>query len=126
MKRQTVYTRKEDPMSDAMIVGIIFGSILIFVKMLSDNSLRHKLIEKNMVDENVKYLYASKMDHLVPSSLKWGFVCVGIGLAVLIGQIVPSDMEEEITVGSIFILAGVGFLLYFFVARNMLKKAAGK
>jgi len=101
------------------IVGIVFFSLVSFVKILSDNKIRHKLIEKNLVDDNVKYLYSDRFEYGVPSALKWGMVLIGVGLAFLIGQLVPSHLEEKVTIASLFILAGLGLVLYYFIAKKI-------
>ena len=113
---------KEDTMQEVLIVGIIFGSLIMLIKLLSDNRLRHKLIDKGMLDENVKFLYRESPQHRIISSLKWGFVLIGIGLAFLLAQTVPVHQQEEVTIGSMFLLAGIGFLAYYFVADHYLKK----
>ena len=100
-----------------MIVGIIFFAFIFLVKTISDNRIRRKLIESGAVGEDVKYLYAERAEASIPSSLKWGMVLIGIGLAFLIGQLVP-DFSGEITVACMFIFAGVGLLLFYFMARK--------
>ena len=51
--------------------------------------------------------------------MKWGLVLIGIGLALFIGQLFPYDIKEEITIGGMFFLAGVGFLIYYFIVKNI-------
>ena len=109
-----------------LIVGIIFFSLVFFVKVIADNKIRSKLIEKGMLDEKVQYLYSSKYDQHVPSALKWGIVLIGVGLAFLIGQLVPIDYTGEVTVGSMFILAGLGLLIYYFIAKRMVDESDKK
>jgi len=106
-----------------LITAIIFFSVIAFLKILVDAKIRHKLIDKGMVDENIKYLYPERSELNVPASLKWGMVLVGIGLGFVIGQLVPSHMSDEVTVGSMFILAGLGLILYYFVAKKMINKS---
>jgi hypothetical protein len=113
----------EDPMDaeimSALIVGIVFVSVLGFVKMLSDNKIRSKLIDKDMVNENIKHLYSTRFDANVPGALKWGLALIGIGAAFLIGLLVPVEVQGEVTVGSMFLLAGLGFLVYYGIAKRL-------
>ncbi len=102
-----------------MIVGIVFFSILAFVKILTDSKIRNQLINKGMLDEKVKYLYIDKMEYRGPAALKWGMVLIGVGAAFLIGQLVPVDYTGEVTVGSMFLLAGLGLILYYFIAKRL-------
>ena len=100
----------------------IFIVIAVIVKIMSDNRVRRLAIEKGVVNKDIKFLYYDRFEGKVPSSLKWGFVLIGIGLAVFIGQIVPYGMTEEITIGGMFFLAGVGLVVYYFVANRIYKK----
>ena len=104
----------------AIISTASFFFVYALVKLTSDNKIRHKLIDKGMVDENVKFLYTQQADMRVPNALKWGLVLIGIGAAVLIGQMVPSRMSGEVTVGSIFLMAGLGLMLYYFIAKRIM------
>ncbi|HEX9970481.1 MAG TPA: DUF6249 domain-containing protein [bacterium] len=102
---------------------VIFIVIAVIVKVLSDNRVRRLAIEKGIVNEDMKFLYSDRFEGKVPSSLKWGFVLIGIGLALFIGQMAPSSITEEITVGGMFFFAGVGLVIYYFVANRIYKKA---
>jgi hypothetical protein len=99
-----------------------FIAIGAIVKLGLDHRTRQKLIDKGMVDENVKYLYRENGETRALSSLKWALVLIGIGLAFIIGQIVPARMMEEITVAGMFLLAGVGLLIYYAIASRVLRK----
>jgi len=112
-------------MGAVLIIAVIFLSLVTFTKILADNRTRNKLIERGKLDENVKYLYSGS-DYQVASSLKWGFVLIGIGAAFIIGQLVPEHISEEITIGSIFLLAGIGLVIYYWVAKQMVKKQREK
>ena len=105
---------------DFLIPISIFVVVGYVIKVLSDNRVRKSLIEKGVIDENVKYLYADKGPLQYLSSLKWGLVLIGIGLAFLFGQFFPSRISEEMTVGGMFLFAGLGFLIYYFVAKEKL------
>lgn len=109
-------------MSAVFIVAIVFISIVSLSKIIADTRTRNKLIERDQLNENVQYLYAHNPEYQVPSSLKWGFVLIGVGAAFIIGQLVPPSITEEITVGSIFLLAGIGLIVYYFVAGRIMKK----
>lgn len=103
------------PISFFIIVGYI-------IKVISDNKVRKNLVEKGMIDENVKFLYADRVQLQYLSSLKWGLVLVGLGLAFFFGRLFASDISDEMTVGGMFLFAGLGFLVYYFVAKQILDK----
>jgi len=103
---------------------IVFLVILAFiVKIIVEHTTRRKLIDKGMVDENVKYLFPDKIKSQTLSSLKWGMVSIGVGLAVFVGQMVGADLVEEVTIGAMFIFAGLALVIYYPIANRMLKKA---
>jgi hypothetical protein len=108
---------------EAMIPVAMFIVFAAIVKFIVDNSTRKKLIEKGLVDESVKYLFPDKPKPQPLSSLKWGMVCIAIGLAVFVGQMAPPDLVEEVTVGAMFVLAGLALVLYYPIANKMLKKS---
>jgi hypothetical protein len=92
------------------------------VKIVLDNATRRRLIDKGMVDENVKYLYLDKQKSPILSALKWGMVAIGIGIAIFIGQMVEPEMQEEVTIGCMFIFGGLALVIYYAVANRMLEK----
>ena len=102
---------------------VIFIVIAVIVKIISDNRIRRLAIEKGVVNEDIKFLYSDRFEGKVPSSLKWGFVLIGIGLAIFVGQMVDRSMKEEITIGGMFLFAGLGLVVYYFVANRIYKKA---
>ena len=97
-----------------LVVIIVFGSILLFVKIFADSKIRGKLIDKGMVDENIKYLSGTN----VPASLKWGMVLISMGLAFFIGLLFPEAIRGEITFGSLFILGGAALIIYYLMAHK--------
>jgi hypothetical protein len=101
----------------AMMIVIPF-----IVKMLSDNRTRRKLIEKGLVDEKVKYLFMDKPKEYVSSSLKWGMVLIAIGLAVFVGQMVPKELVEEVTIGAMFVFGGLALVIYYAIASKKINE----
>ncbi|MFQ5638067.1 MAG: DUF6249 domain-containing protein [bacterium] len=108
----------------AIIVAIVFISLVTVIKMFLDNAVKKRLIEKGMVDENVKYLHAMSFQNQVPSSLKWGIVLIAIGSAVLFGQLAPYSMQEEVTASGMLIMAGLALIAYYFIANRLFKDRA--
>lgn len=96
--------------------------IVFIIKIISENRTKRVIIEKGKFDENIKYFLTASLESYVPSSLKWGLVLLGIGLAIILGQIVPIKYQSVITFGGMFVFAGIGFLVYYFVALKEMKK----
>jgi hypothetical protein len=102
----------------------LFAIVGYIIKVISDNRLRQKLIDKGEIDENIKFLYSARTEQKGLSSLKWAFVLIGLGLALFIGQIFHTYFTDEMTVGMMFLLAGIGFLIYYFIEKNLRSKSA--
>jgi len=101
-----------------------FAMVALIVKFVIDHKTRRLLIEKGMVDEKVKYLFKNGTQLL--SSMKWGMVLIGIGLALLISQIFRYSISEEAGIGLMFLFAGIGFIIYYFMAKSRMSDANSK
>ena len=98
-------------------MAIGFFTICFVIKVIADYSMKKKLIDKGLVDENVKHLF--KYSSPASGSLKWGMVLLAIGIAVIIGRLVPYDWSDEATVASMFILAGLALIVYYAIAPKI-------
>jgi hypothetical protein len=111
-------------LTGVLIVTVIFSAAAFVIKVISDNRIRKRLIEAGQVDEKVKYLYFRSgrwaADPL--SSIKWGMVLVAVGLALLLGQMFPYDITEMMTIGFMFLFAGIALLVYYFIQKGKSKE----
>jgi hypothetical protein len=109
-------------LAPVLILGVIGYFALELVKVVSETRLRHKLVEKGLVDEKVKLLLGSRPLAQVDGSLKWGIVLIAVGLAFMfaygIYRWVPTAIRGEITAGVVFFMAGLGMIVYYFLARG--------
>jgi len=103
---------------EVLIPISIIGFTALMIKIISDTIIRSKIIKKGMVDENLRYLYNKKPLFQHITNLKWGFILIGIGIPFLLRQLFPDLFTDEGTIGLMFILAGVGFILYYNIAKN--------
>ncbi len=103
--------------NDTFQLAIVFFAIVAAIKIILDYSMRKRLIEKGLVDSKVRYLFSATSP--AATSLKWGMVLMGIGIAVIIGRLVPYRVQDEITISSMFILAGLALVLYYFIAPKL-------
>jgi len=111
-------------MKEVLIPAIVFFSFVYIIKAFFDYRLRRLLIEKGMVDENIKYLYSKQSSPQPLASLKWGMVLIGLGLALLLYALFPDEISEQTTFGFMFLFAGIGFMIYYFIANKLLKRLA--
>ena len=94
----------------------VFIGIAILVKVIADAIIRSKLINKGLVDENVKYLFTHYGKDRKKTDLKWGMVSIGIGLSIMIYQF--TDITSELMLGLMFFFAGIAFISYHYFAKN--------
>lgn len=113
-------------MQEVLITATVFVSICWIIKLLVDARTRNKLIDKGIVDEKVKNIFGGNPELQMLSSLKWGMVLVGIGLAALLSQLFPYSIDAEIAFGLMFIFAGVAFLAYYPIADRKLRALQDK
>jgi uncharacterized membrane protein len=108
---------------DIFVPLVVFGGFAVIIKIIADTMTRHRLIAKGMVDEKVKHLFVKDAQLQRLSSLKWGMVLIGIGVALVIGQLAEDYINDESVLGLMFIFAGVAFLIYYGIARKHLNHA---
>jgi len=109
----------------AAIILIFGGSAVILWKLFDS---RHKekmiLIEKGLVNEDLKYLYSNRLRNPNRySTLKWGLVGLFIGIAMLLSIWFQQyswayQHQGELIPGMIFLGAGLAFLIYFAIASK--------
>lgn len=102
-----------------------FLSVVWIVKIVSDNRVRQRLVEKGQVDEKVRFLYESnpRLSHL--SNVKWGLLLVAIGLGLFVDMVAPG-ISDASKFGVVFVLAGVAFLIYYVIAKHYLYESEGE
>jgi drug/metabolite transporter (DMT)-like permease len=111
-------------MEETLQMAIVFVSIIAVIKIISDNVVRKRLIDKGMVDEKIKYLYNGSPRSKALSNLKWGIVLIGIGLAAIIAQVSREDwVDRGGAIGLMFVFGGVGYLTYYFLMSREADKA---
>ncbi len=111
-----------DDLAPVLILFAIGYFTLELVKVVSENRLRHKLIEKGMVDEKAQLLFSKRLPAPSASSLKWGIVLIAVGPAFMFAYAihawVPPVVREEIMAGAVFFMAGLGMIVDHAIARR--------
>lgn len=97
-----------------------FVTVAVIVNIVIEkNTERMKLkiveraINEQKMDTDLKALFESTIkqkETLVP--VKWGLILVGLGLALLIGHIVPFFYDDKATLSLMFLLSGFGLIIY--------------
>jgi hypothetical protein len=107
---------------DVFPVIVIFPTFGLMLKWFFEYRTRKQLIDKGLVDENVKYLQFSKMEQFAPSSLKWGLIFLFVGVAIILLWIISDYIPGEVVLGAMLIAAGLGLLVYYAIADAARKK----
>lgn len=112
--------------TEVLVPLVIFGSAVLIVKSVLDYKVRRQLIEKGPVDDSAQSFLARESELARLSSLKWGMVLIGLGIALLVGYIYPQMFDEGGVIGLMLILAGVAFLIYYAIAQRHLARIEEK
>ncbi|RKX31015.1 MAG: hypothetical protein DRP46_04255 [Candidatus Zixiibacteriota bacterium] len=102
---------------DILPVFIIFPVIFMITRAFLDHYTRKRLIEKGLVGDEVKKFFENGADRYVSSSLKWGIVLTFIGISVVVMRLSSDYISSEMAIGIMLIAAGLGLLLYYFLAQ---------
>jgi len=112
-------------LTPVLILGVIFWGILAIVREVSQNKLRHRIVDKGLTGVNVQNLFHREAGGR-QGSLKWGILLLGVGLVLLASQIISTEFSDEATFGVMFVTAGVCLLVYYFVAPKNAEKPEDK
>ncbi len=115
-------------MEGPLVVLIVFFSLtgIIGAWLITRHRERTQIIEKGLSADEIRALALAGGFRTDPlSSLKWGMVFVGIGLASTLGVWlnVTFRMGEEFIPGLIALFGGAGLILFYVVARKASAKA---
>jgi len=94
-------------------------ALILWVFLSNRNKERMALIEKG-ADAS---MFKSKNNKL--STLKWGMLFMGIGIGILLGNILKnnSDLEEPVSyLSMIFLFGGTALISYYVLAGKIIKK----
>ena len=108
-----------------LILGIIFWGIVAILREVSQNKLRHRIVDKGLDPDDVKSLFRTNGCCSQFGALKWGMVLVGIGLVLLAVQLIPGDVPEEAAIGGMMLVAGVALLVFHFIASRATESNRG-
>lgn len=106
----------------------LFGGIAAVLWKFFD--VRHKermsIIEKGLIKEDLKYLYAGITWKAHPfSALKYGMLAAFIGIGILLSAFVNKfvwENQEMVTAGIIFLAGGVGLISYYAIVRKKMEQ----
>jgi len=98
------------------VVPIVFGTVAYMIKLILEHITRNKLIDKGMVDENIKNLFSMQGFSRPLNNIKIGMILVGIGVAIFAREFLY--INDEAMIGLMFLFAGIAFFVYYFLVKN--------
>lgn len=100
------------------IIAIIsvFGSTILFVSLLTNYSLKKKLIDKDMVGPETANLFKSVSNK--QSTLKWGLIILFAGIGLIIIDSMGLDSDDAMPYGVEAVCISLGFLIYYSIVRK--------
>jgi hypothetical protein len=115
-------------MEPVAITLIVFLSITLIIGtyLLTRHRERIQMIEKGMTAEEIRSMIqfgGFKTDPL--SSLKWGMVFIGVGLAAVTGMWLHNSfmIDEGVIPGLIALFGGIGLVVFYFIADRKARSA---
>jgi hypothetical protein len=99
-------------------ISLFAASAIVAWKYINERSRqRLAIIEKGVGGDDLKWLLGKSAREVKTDRglLKWAFIAIGIGIAILLGSLVDDIVQEETTAGLIFILPGIGLILYYMI-----------
>ncbi len=99
---------------------VVGGTIVVAI--LTRHRERLTMLDKGLSPQDIKALYERSTQRFqnATSSLKWGIVFVGIGLALLLGMWLRElyRIDEVVYFGLISLFGGLGLVIYYVVASK--------
>lgn len=112
-------------MNEEILIPIfMFGGIAAVLWKYFDTRHRERMtiIEKGLVNEDLKHLYTRSGWKTNPySSLKYGMLAAFIGVGVLVSAFMSHmfyNNEDQFTTGIVFLFGGLGLIAFYSIARK--------
>jgi hypothetical protein len=111
-----------------VILGIALAIVIVIMAILN-HRVKMRMIKEGHVDENsIKIL--SQQNGFKLDTLKWGIILLFGGIGLIILEYIPHSYDLDsrynyrgspLPFGVEIVCLAVGFLVYYFIARNMTK-----
>lgn len=108
-----------DSLIPFLVLGAIGATFYQIIKLITDYTLKKKMIEKGFVDNESQGIFKKEMqDAGRYSSLKWGLVVFFGGLALVLLEFIRYSQDSTLPFGILALFISGGFLLYFFLIKD--------
>ena len=110
-----------DAVGGAIVIAVIFAGIVSIIKTIFTYNLKRKLLESGQVDEKAVNILGDQEEGRY-AALKWGLVILFGGLALVLLEFIPHDINSPFPYGFVTTFIAVGFLLYYLLVRKEFSK----
>jgi hypothetical protein len=109
----------DDVLEPLAVLVPVFGSIILFFKLMTDYWLKKKIVDKGLGAEDASALLKSQnsTDNKY-SSLKWGLILLFGGLGLVVINYVPYYRDSPLPFGLFTVFVALGFLVYYFYVKK--------
>ena len=109
----------DDFLEPLAVLVPVFGSIILFFKIMTDYWLRKKMVDKGLVNENaVDLLRKHEGETGKYSSLKWGLIVLFGGIGLIVIHYLPYYRDSPLPFGVFAVFLALGFLVYYFYVKK--------
>jgi len=104
-----------------VVMVLVILSFAVVAKGIMDHLSRKQLISKGLPPDELVPMSLRGGRLQLLSTVKWALLCLGVGAALVVPEFLPFALSSAATFGLTFIGAGLGFFVYYLIARAMLK-----
>lgn len=108
-----------DELIPIVAIVSVFGSVILFVSILTNYSLKKKLIDKDMVNNDTANLFNKKDSR--QNALKWGLIVLFGGLGLIVIDAMGLDNDDAMPYGIEAVSIAIGFLIYYAMMKKELE-----
>ncbi|MEW5923493.1 MAG: DUF6249 domain-containing protein [Candidatus Zixiibacteriota bacterium] len=107
---------------DILPVFVVMPVMYLMLRVILDHYTRKRLIDKGLVGDEVKKFFQNGADRFLPTSLKWGIVLTFLGVSLVVMRLASDYIPTETAIGIMLVAAGMGLLLYYFLANKKIRE----
>jgi hypothetical protein len=103
------------------LLFIVAAAVVLVIYLVTRHRERVMIVEKGLDAEAIAALRTSKFREFHPlSSLKWGMILVGVGLAVFIGTWLNHmyGIDDSVMFAFMLVFGGAALVIFYFVAKR--------
>lgn len=114
-----------DALRPVFIIGTFFGGFALLVHLFASHRLKNKIINagKLEIDPTLLKALTSENEPNKLAALKWGLIVFCAGFGLIVNHYLAAGPNSILPWGIELTFVSIGFLAYFFIARNLENKA---